>query len=194
MVIWKYQVNLLEKRLFLQEKITVLLTPVETNYGIHHLLIWAEINNWIHRFVDSSRRFKGSIHLLPSAEINLCDHKYINSLFATSWCYCLTLLGSKQLLTCVTIGLINIIDIKWLAIMLPPVGFEWFYPFAIAINALHRTFMPDLRFYSVIFWALPAGSMLLVSFSWVRSKTKGPQSEACLNGGVRAGGDRFMQA
>jgi hypothetical protein len=77
--------------------------------------------------------------------------------------YRLTLLGSKQFLTCVTFGSLNLIGVWWLALSLRPGGvLNDFIRSAAAVNALQRTIIPILQFYSVLFFILPAGRLVVI--------------------------------
>lgn len=77
--------------------------------------------------------------------------------------YRLTMLGSKQFLSCVTIGSLNLIGVWWLALSLHPGGvLNDFIRNAAAVNALQRSIIPILQFYSVLFFILPAGRLAVI--------------------------------
>lgn len=77
--------------------------------------------------------------------------------------YRLTMLGSKQFLTCVTVGSLNLIGVWWLALSLYPGGvLNDFIRNAVVVGALQRTIVPVLQFYSVLFFALPAGRLMVI--------------------------------
>jgi hypothetical protein len=73
------------------------------------------------------------------------------------------MLGSKQFLTCVTVGSLNLIGVWWLALSLYPGGvLNDFIRNAVVVGALQRTIVPVLQFYSVLFFALPAGRLMVI--------------------------------
>jgi hypothetical protein len=77
--------------------------------------------------------------------------------------YRLTMLGSKQFLTCVTVGSLNLIGVWWLALSLYPGGvLNDFIRNATVVGLLQRTIVPVLQFYSVLFFALPAGRLMVI--------------------------------
>jgi hypothetical protein len=84
--------------------------------------------------------------------------------------YRLTMLGSKQFASCVSVGLLNLIGVWWLALSLGPRGvLSDFMHNAAAVSAIRHTLVPVLQFYSVLFFALPIGRLCMISaFNAVR--------------------------
>jgi hypothetical protein len=77
--------------------------------------------------------------------------------------YRLTLLGSKQFLQCVAVGTLNFVGVWWLALSLEPGGsLRDFIGNPVATAVLRGTIIRVLKFYSVLFFALPIGRLVLI--------------------------------
>ena len=77
--------------------------------------------------------------------------------------YRLTMLGSKQFVTCITVGSLNLIGVWWLALSLYPGGvLNDFIRNVTVVGVLQRTIVPVLQFYSVLFFALPVGRLAVI--------------------------------
>lgn len=84
--------------------------------------------------------------------------------------YRFTMLGSKQFISCVVIGSMNLIGVWWLAMSLNPGGvLNNFLRITTVVNLLRRTIVPVLQFYSLLFFALPVGRLgVILAFNGVR--------------------------
>lgn len=86
--------------------------------------------------------------------------------------YRLTMLGPKQFLQCVVLGSLNFIGVWWLSLSLNSGGvlYELINNPNIT-GVLRHTIIKVLRFYSILFFVLPFGRLLLISaFNFVREK------------------------
>jgi hypothetical protein len=92
--------------------------------------------------------------------------------------YKFTSLQTDHFLYCVFLGLLNLVGVIWLRASLEPNGVLYIEDGTVGASMLKRGLMPVLSFYSVLFFVLPLGRLLVIIFLNRRRRVRNQQRKA----------------